>query len=97
VIHIAKLTEGFQRELNEAIGFRKVIDALIEAKKPLLGHNMMLDLLHLFACFGAIPAVILTNLIFALDTKISLGTSPLPAANFYPTCTLHFRCASCVY
>jgi poly(A)-specific ribonuclease len=45
-------------ELNELIGFRKVIDALIEAKKPLVGHNMlhgkcllMIDLCHIFHHF----------------------------------------------
>ena len=28
-------------ELKELVGFRKVIDALIEVKKPLVGHNML--------------------------------------------------------
>ncbi|KAI8916855.1 ribonuclease H-like domain-containing protein [Entophlyctis helioformis] len=33
-------------ELDTLIGFRKVIDILSAAKKPIVGHNMLLDLCH---------------------------------------------------
>jgi hypothetical protein len=35
-----------QAELEAAVGFRRVIDVLIEAKKPVVGHNLLLDLVH---------------------------------------------------
>lgn len=33
------------------VGFSKVIRAIIEAKKPLVGHNLMLDLLFMYNYF----------------------------------------------
>lgn len=33
-------------ELEAAVGFRRVIDVLTEAKKPVVGHNLLLDLVH---------------------------------------------------
>lgn len=42
--------------LQASIGFRKVIDAIIEAKKPIVGHNCWLDLCHIYAKFiGPLP------------------------------------------
>ncbi|KAI9012738.1 ribonuclease H-like domain-containing protein [Gaertneriomyces semiglobifer] len=38
-------------ELEQLIGFRKVIDILAHAKKPIVGHNMMLDLLQTYHQF----------------------------------------------
>jgi hypothetical protein len=35
-----------QAELEAEGGFRRVIDVLIEAKKPVVGHNLLLDLVH---------------------------------------------------
>lgn len=36
-----------EETLKSQVGFRYVIDALIEAKKPLVGHNCFFDILHL--------------------------------------------------
>ena len=36
-----------EMELEEAIGFRKVIDAIVESKKPVIGHNCFLGTVKL--------------------------------------------------
>ncbi|KAI9203692.1 ribonuclease H-like domain-containing protein [Polychytrium aggregatum] len=41
-----------ERELDSLIGFRKVIDWLREARKPVIGHNMLLDLCHTYQSFN---------------------------------------------
>lgn len=33
------------------VGFRKVIDSVIEHKKPIIAHNSMLDIFHLYSQF----------------------------------------------
>ena len=38
-------------ELDDLIGFRKVIDAISENKAPIVGHNMFLDLLYFYHNF----------------------------------------------
>jgi hypothetical protein len=43
--------EELLEELESLKGFRMVIDALIEAKKPLIGHNMLLDVCHTYSAF----------------------------------------------
>ena len=37
--------------MNSAIGFTRVIELLIKAKKPLVGHNCYFDLLFLYNSF----------------------------------------------
>ena len=45
-----------EKSVREKVGFRLVIDALIAAQKPLVGHNMLLDLCHLYHSFlGPLP------------------------------------------
>ena len=39
--------------MKAAIGVRAVIDLLAAARKPLVGHNMLLDLLHTLQSFNA--------------------------------------------
>ncbi|KAI8848274.1 ribonuclease H-like domain-containing protein [Chytridium lagenaria] len=39
-------TEHLLDALDELIGFRKVIDIISQAKKPVIGHNLYLDLCH---------------------------------------------------
>merc|ERR1712137_130095 len=49
------LKEKEEKELKR-IGFRRVVELMCEAKKPLLGHNMLLDLCHFYNAFiGALP------------------------------------------
>ena len=40
-------------EIKDAAGFKSVIDAMAESGKPILGHNMLIDCLHLFEQFRA--------------------------------------------
>jgi hypothetical protein len=40
-----------KEEISSAIGFRKVIDILIKAKKTLVGHNMFSDLVYTYEQF----------------------------------------------
>eukprot|EP01113_Clastostelium_recurvatum_P038823 TRINITY_DN5855_c0_g1_i7.p1 TRINITY_DN5855_c0_g1~~TRINITY_DN5855_c0_g1_i7.p1 ORF type:complete len:517 (+),score=135.20 TRINITY_DN5855_c0_g1_i7:486-2036(+) len=45
-----------QAELDKSAGFRRVIDLLIATKKPLVGHNMLLDVMHTYSHFvGTMP------------------------------------------
>ncbi|KAI8581564.1 hypothetical protein K450DRAFT_231922 [Umbelopsis ramanniana AG] len=47
----------FDKEKKEAIGFRKVIDLISQSKKPVVGHNVLLDLCHMVNQFIApLPA-----------------------------------------
>lgn len=41
----------FDRALAEQVGFRQVIDALSEAKVPIVGHNCLVDLMHFYNKF----------------------------------------------
>lgn len=41
----------FDRALQEQVGFRVVIDALIEQQIPLIGHNCLIDLMHFYHKF----------------------------------------------
>jgi len=43
--------EKLADEINDLIGFRKVIDYLILTKKPIVGHNMLLDICHMVQSF----------------------------------------------
>ena len=38
-------------ELNELIGFRRVVDIISECKIPIVGHNMFLDLCYFYQNF----------------------------------------------
>lgn len=47
--------EMYEQDDEEAVaylvGFSRVFKEIVEAKKPLVGHNLMLDLLHLYQHF----------------------------------------------
>ncbi|KAI8979260.1 ribonuclease H-like domain-containing protein [Mycotypha africana] len=43
--------EKFEKDCTYAVGFRKIIDMIIESRKPLIGHNMLLDICHMIAQF----------------------------------------------
>ncbi|KAL2613445.1 hypothetical protein R1flu_025137 [Riccia fluitans] len=68
----------------QAVGFRKVIDAIEASKIPLIGHNCLLDLAHLHDKFlGSLPsnikafsASISRHFPCVLDTKYLLKTEP---------------------
>ncbi|RLN45263.1 hypothetical protein BBJ29_003976 [Phytophthora kernoviae] len=48
---IAKKTNEMKCEMDEAIGFSKVIEALSASKKPVVGHNALLDFVYVFHQF----------------------------------------------
>jgi len=45
--------ERMDQDLEQNIGFRRVIDVLTSARKPIIGHNIFLDLIHLYSQFYA--------------------------------------------
>lgn len=45
-----------QRRVTEFAGFRRVVELLLLCKKPLVGHNFMLDLVYLYEeCVNPLP------------------------------------------
>ncbi|KAF4318131.1 hypothetical protein BBO99_00007474 [Phytophthora kernoviae] len=48
---VAKKTNEMKCEMDEAIGFSKVIEALSASKKPIVGHNALLDFVYVFHQF----------------------------------------------
>jgi len=48
-----KSTESMRQSCNEAIGITLLIEKVISAKKPVIGHNCLLDIAHLTTkCIG---------------------------------------------
>ncbi|CAK9206078.1 unnamed protein product [Sphagnum jensenii] len=43
--------QSLEGRVSEAVGFRKVIDAISESGLPVIGHNCILDMLHLHSKF----------------------------------------------
>ena len=53
-VYVSKTTSG--EEVGEMLGLSKVIRAITATKAPLVGHNCLLDLIHLFKHFvGPLP------------------------------------------
>lgn len=45
-----------EQEIDAAVGFRRVVDAISQSKKPVCGHNAALDLCHIYSLFvGPLP------------------------------------------
>lgn len=42
-----------EKDLCSFVGFRHIVDKIIEKQKIIVGHNMILDLLHFFEKFCA--------------------------------------------
>lgn len=47
------LVAEFEAKLQESIGFRRVIDFIIDRRIPIVGHNCLIDLCHFFQKFIA--------------------------------------------
>ncbi|KAJ1645929.1 hypothetical protein IWQ61_010258 [Dispira simplex] len=46
-----KKMADFQQDVEEAMGFTRVLECLIQARKPIVGHNVLLDLCHIYHQF----------------------------------------------
>ena len=74
-----------QVEVEQAVGFAKVIRLLSKSGKVILGHNMLLDLLHMIRLFVAplpnnldeFKALVKGILPRLIDTKVMASTEPL--------------------
>ena len=80
--------EKFDREqdgIEEAVGFTKVIRLLSQSGKVIVGHNMLLDLLHMIRLFVAplpndlagFKALVKCALPRLIDTKVMSSTAPI--------------------
>lgn len=66
-----------KNKLTRELGFRLIFNALVDAKKPMIGHNCLFDLLFLFrAVHGPLPptfhdfrSLLTTKFPFVFDTK----------------------------
>uniref|UniRef100_A0A7N5JLV0 Poly(A)-specific ribonuclease PARN n=1 Tax=Ailuropoda melanoleuca TaxID=9646 RepID=A0A7N5JLV0_AILME len=73
-----------QEELNDAVGFSRVIHAIANSGKLIIGHNMLLDVMHTVHQFYCpLPADLnefkeMTTCVFPrlLDTKLMASTQP---------------------
>ncbi|XP_043743760.1 poly(A)-specific ribonuclease PARN-like isoform X3 [Cervus elaphus] len=73
-----------QEELNDAVGFSRVIHAIANSGKLVIGHNMLLDVMHTVHQFYCpLPADLnefkeVTTCVFPrlLDTKLMASTQP---------------------
>jgi poly(A)-specific ribonuclease len=72
-------------QIEQAVGFTKVISLLSKSGKVILGHNMLLDLLHMIRLFlSPLPdnlddfkAVVKGTVPSLIDTKVMASTKPL--------------------
>jgi len=73
----ARVLEEKKTKFNSRLGFRRIFKAMINSKKPIVGHNCLYDFLFMMAHFqGVLPATLtefkeLTNSLFPViyDTK----------------------------
>lgn len=80
----SRVRETAEREMYEAVGFRHVIDILEECKKPLVGHNMLLDLVMLYAHFiedtpqelAEFKKLLHKKFPIVIDTKYLISSAP---------------------
>ncbi|XP_040295573.1 poly(A)-specific ribonuclease PARN isoform X1 [Bufo bufo] len=76
-----------QEDLNDAVGFSRVVQAISSSGKLVVGHNMMLDVMHTISQFYChLPEDLeefkrLTNCVLprVLDTKLMASTQPFKA------------------
>lgn len=50
-ISLEEKSKDEQNLLNEAVGFSKVVQHLIRSKKPIIGHNALIDIIHILRHF----------------------------------------------
>jgi hypothetical protein len=49
-----------ETNIDDVIGFRRVLEAIVSSKQLLVGHNMIFDLMHLYKFFYPLPEAIET-------------------------------------
>ncbi|MCO5584126.1 hypothetical protein L7F22_038049 [Adiantum nelumboides] len=84
-----------ETNLNKAVGFRHVVDAIVSARKPLVGHNCALDLAHIHSkflsplpsCVQEFAASLISNFPFIIDTKCLMRFDPNLKAFWSPRST----------
>lgn len=73
-----------ERQLSESIGFRHIIDAMVDSKKPVVGHHCILDFAHILKSFikplplttAKFTAGLLESFPCIIDTKYLLKIIP---------------------
>uniref|UniRef100_A0A8B9S4V5 Poly(A)-specific ribonuclease PARN n=1 Tax=Apteryx owenii TaxID=8824 RepID=A0A8B9S4V5_APTOW len=66
-----------QEELNDAVGFSRVVHAIANSGKLVIGHNMLLDVMHTIHQFYCpLPDVSISVQMMLLDTKLMASTQP---------------------
>ncbi|KAB7505848.1 Poly(A)-specific ribonuclease PARN, partial [Armadillidium nasatum] len=86
------LDTSWEEELSNQLGFGHIVKAILESNKPLVGHNMILDLLHFVDKFitplppslSQFKTVVKANLPTIYDTKV-LARDPPFSANIINT------------
>jgi len=89
----AKDAADREAEFHRKVGFHRVFKALVDKKKPLVGHNLLYDLLFMMAAFhGELPATwgewkALTHTMFPTiyDTKYLAQCRHIPHGRFETT------------
>uniref|UniRef100_A0A674CUT8 Poly(A)-specific ribonuclease PARN n=1 Tax=Salmo trutta TaxID=8032 RepID=A0A674CUT8_SALTR len=75
--------EREQEELNDAVGFSRVIHAISKSGKLVVGHNMLLDVMHTIHQFYCVlPEYFLYCFLRLLDTKLMATTQPFKVILF---------------
>ena len=80
-----------EAQMQRAIGFRHVVDLLVSMRKPLVGHNMLLDMMMFEAQFNRdlppqleqFKAALHERFPCLIDTKHVLAAAPQPLARLF--------------
>lgn len=76
--------QALEARVSNAVGFRKVIDAVVGAGIPVIGHNCVLDMTHIYSKFfgplpsnmGSFSSSLLQHFPCIVDTKYLLRAEP---------------------
>ncbi|KAJ2810511.1 hypothetical protein H4S07_002634 [Coemansia furcata] len=88
--HVAQKINALNASISEARGFCQIIDILSAARKPVVGHNMLLDIMHAYSKFyKPLPATrhgfgsnLARFLPILIDTKYIVESTPAIKARY---------------
>ncbi|KAJ2330660.1 hypothetical protein GGH92_009471, partial [Coemansia sp. RSA 2673] len=88
--HVAYKIKALTASIDDARGFAHVIDLLSAARKPVVGHNMLLDVMHAYAKFhcplpasrAAFARCMARFLPVLIDTKYIIESTPAIKARY---------------